>query len=328
MKILPLLLFTFSGVAQWTSVDLGTTASFRSMDVVNKKVIWAGGTAGTVIKSVDGGKNWFIKKVGETGLDFRGIAAFNKKQAVIVSAGLAENGAAKIFRTGDGGQSWKLVFDTSEEGVFLDGVCFLDKKNGFVFGDALGNEVYLLETLDGGNSWTRIPAERLPKVKPGSASFAASNSGMVHFDNQIWYAFQSQLLYSSDAGFNWELIDTGFPSGESNGIFGVHFVDQERGFLLGGDYLDDKADQINMAVSLDGGQRWQLGKIEPSGLKESAASYKNTVLATGTSGTSISINNGMSWKVFDETPYHVVRCAGKYCFAIGAEGRFGLIKLD
>src|SRR5690606_20130609 len=149
-----------------------------------------------------------------------------------------------------------------------------------------------------------------------SASFAASNSGMVHIGKEIWYAFQSSLLYSDDAGLQWELRNTVFPSGESNGIFGMHFVNSRRGFLLGGDYLRDKEEQINLALTVDGGKGWQMGQIDPRGLKESAASYKDFVLVTGTSGTSISADNGLKWSVFDTEPFHVVRCAGNHCYAI------------
>lgn len=325
--ILPLFI-SLSALSQWNLTNTGTKSSFRSMDVVNKKVIWAGGSANTVIKSVNGGRNWNVFRVGEQpGLDFRGIKGISKKVAIAVSAGLAQEGAAKVFRTKDGGQSWEKVFETSEAGVFLDGVCFLDKSHGFIFGDAIGDEVYLLETHDGGKSWRRVNPDVLPKVKKGSASFAASNSGMVSYGNKIWYAFQSQLLISENGGQNWYLTDTGFPAGESNGIFGLHFMNDERGFILGGDYLTDKEEQINMAMTLDGGKRWQNGKIDPPGLKESAASFKNTILVTGTSGTSVSDNLGFYWRTIDNTPFHVVRCAGRYCFAIGAEGRFGWLEL-
>ncbi|WP_304238668.1 oxidoreductase [Jiulongibacter sediminis] len=328
MKYIFLFLVNFSVLAQWSMVDTGSKSSFRSMDVLSKKVIWAGGSANTVLRSVDGGENWNSFRVGERpGLDFRGIKGFSKKVAIAVSAGLAEEGAAKIFRTKDGGKTWQKVFETDQSGVFLDGVCFLNESHGFVFGDAIGSEVYLLETQDGGRNWNRVSANLLPKVKKGSASFAASNSGMVTNGTKIWYAFQSQLLVSENSGQNWFLVDTGFPSGESNGIFGLHFMNNERGFILGGDYLADKEEQINIAMTLDGGQRWQNGKIDPPGLKESAASVKNTIIVTGPSGTSISVNQGFYWEIIDEKPFHVVRCAGKNCFAIGAEGRFGRLKL-
>jgi photosystem II stability/assembly factor-like uncharacterized protein len=328
IKFIFLFLLNFSALAQWSLVDIGSKSSFRSMDVVNKKVIWAGGSSNTVIRSVNGGENWNVFKVGERpGLDFRGIKGLTNKVAVAVSAGLAEEGAAKIFRTRDGGQTWKNVFETDQKGVFLDGVCFLNKNHGFVFGDAIEEDVYLLETHDGGRNWKRVNPDLLPKVKKGSASFAASNSGMVTDGIKIWYAFQSQLLISENSGQNWYLVDTGFPSGDSNGIFGLHFMNDERGFILGGDYLADKKEQINMAMTLDGGRRWQNGKIDPPGLKESAASFRNSLIVTGPSGTSISENQGLSWETFDKTPFHVVRCAGKKCFAIGAEGRFGWLKL-
>src|SRR6266851_4624907 len=100
------LLLIASMHAQWQKADVETTASFRGLEVINAKVIWASGTEGTVIRTVDAGKTWSVITVpGAEKLDFRGIKAFDANTAVIISSGPAEKGQAKIFRTTDGGKS-------------------------------------------------------------------------------------------------------------------------------------------------------------------------------------------------------------------------------
>ncbi|HKF40040.1 MAG TPA: hypothetical protein VKB21_03075, partial [Candidatus Acidoferrum sp.] len=77
--------------AQWTKVDVPTTASLRGLSVINQNVVWASGTGGTVIKTIDGGKTWKVIVVpGAEKLDFRGIHAFDEKNALIMSSGPAE----------------------------------------------------------------------------------------------------------------------------------------------------------------------------------------------------------------------------------------------
>src|SRR4029077_12832200 len=109
--ILPLLLLLV-GVAnaQWEKLPVPTTASLRGLSVVSEKVVWASGTGGTVLRTVDGGKNWSAMIVpGAEKLDFRGIRAFDDKTAVILSSGKAEDGQARIYRTTDAGKTWKQV---------------------------------------------------------------------------------------------------------------------------------------------------------------------------------------------------------------------------
>ena len=140
--------------SQWVISEIDTKASFRSIHAVNSKVVWAGGSQGTVLKTTNGGANWIVLKVaGYELLDFRGIYAMSHNVAFIMSAGEAEKAAAVILKTEDGGVTWKEVFRTFEKGVFLDALKFRNAKVGYVLGDPVGNKPYVLKTTDGGKSW-------------------------------------------------------------------------------------------------------------------------------------------------------------------------------
>ena len=316
-----LLSLPFTLLAQWQMLDVQTQASYRSMSLVNDQIIWAGGSANTVLRSIDSGQNWQVFKVGEGLLDFRGIKAFDESTAIVVSAGLGEEGQALIFKTTDGGQNWKEVFQTREKGAFLDGIAFFDEMHGLVIGDPINGKVYLLETFDQGESWKRRKADDLPKPLEGEASFAASNSGIVAIGKTAYYAFQSRIFKTTDAGLNWEVLETEFPQGKTKGIFGLKFWSEEEGVLLGGDYANDKAEQENYAFTKDGGITWKAGIMKIDGLKESADMVKGKLIAVGTSGTSISNDQGKSWKALDSETFHVIRCAGSICYAVGPKGR-------
>jgi photosystem II stability/assembly factor-like uncharacterized protein len=112
--------FSLSSKAQWLRQNINTTASFRTVHALSDKNVWISGSKGTVLRTIDGGQNWQVINVPNAEkLDFRDIYAFNEKEAIIVSAGEASEGAAKIYRTDDAGQTWNLVFQTEEKGVFL-----------------------------------------------------------------------------------------------------------------------------------------------------------------------------------------------------------------
>ncbi|MFT5886003.1 MAG: photosystem II stability/assembly factor-like uncharacterized protein [Arcticibacterium sp.] len=317
-------LLSFTADGQWQILQTGTEASFRSLEVLSKTTVWAGGSDNTILYTKKGGKLWQSFKVGlPSKLDFRAIKAINAKTVVIVSAGLAEEGAAKIFRTENAGKNWIMTFETKEKGVFLDGIAFFDELHGLVIGDPIKNQPYILETKDGGISWQRMSPEVLPQMIAGEASFAASNSGIVTHGDDVWYALQSRIFHSFDRGQNWEVLDSGLPSGPTNGIFGIRFLSKNEGFIVGGDYIDESYKQINLALTPDGGKSWEMKEVPHQGLKECLVYTEGKLLVVGTSGTSFSTDSGQSWQALDKESFHVVSCSGKTCFAIGGKGHMG-----
>ena len=82
--------------AQWIKQTVDTTASFRGLSVVSEKVVWASGTGGTVIQTIDGGKSWKVMQVADAAkLDFRDIEAFDANTAYILSIGNGESSYAR-----------------------------------------------------------------------------------------------------------------------------------------------------------------------------------------------------------------------------------------
>src|SRR5829696_7271970 len=102
MKILRLsflvLLMSLAADAQWIKQTVNTTAGLRGLSVVTQKVVWASGTGGTVIKTIDGGKTWKVMTVpGADKLDFRDIEAFDAKAAYVISIGNGD--LSRIYKT-------------------------------------------------------------------------------------------------------------------------------------------------------------------------------------------------------------------------------------
>lgn len=320
-------LISFVGNAQWQKLKVETESSFRSIDAVNDKIVWAGGSKGTILRTIDGGKTWQVIKVtnAET-LDFRDIQGINDKTAYAMSAGDADKGAAKIFKTTDGGKTWQIIYETQEKGIFFDAMDFWDENEGIVLSDAIDDKPFILRTLDGGKTWKRIEKSKLSDIKTGEASFAASGTCVVTFGkNQAWVNTQSRVFYTKNKGETWEVAQTPFQQGQTSGIFGLHFWNQNHGVAVGGDYKEDKKDNENIALTNDGGKTWSfLTKAQPNGLKESGWWLgKETLLLVGTSGTSLTKDLGKTWQSIDNESFHAISCGKKTCFAIGAKGNLG-----
>lgn len=318
------LLFFYSNInAQWTKQNSNTDASFRSIQAISDKIVWAGGTKGTMLKTEDGGQKWQVLKVaGAESLDFRDIQVLDKNTVIAMSAGEGEKGAAKIFKTTDGGANWQVVFETTEKGTFFDSIDFWNKKEGLLIGDPIDNKPFILKTTDGGLTWNRISKDKLPDIQEAEASFAASGTCVIAKGKSAWICTQKRVFFTHDKGETWSVTETKFTKGQTSGIFGLHFTNNKTGFAVGGDYKNDKQAIDNVAVTNDGGISWtMLTPTKPDGLKESSWLVNDKTLVTvGTSGTGVSKDMGKTWEVFDTQPFHAISCYKNICWTIGGRG--------
>ena len=268
------LLAAITAGAQWTKVDVPTTASLRGLSVINQNVIWASGTGGTVIKTIDGGKTWSVIVVpGAEKLDFRGIHAFDDKTALIMSSGPAEQGQARIYRTTDRGKNWQQVFEDKRAGIFFDAIAFWDRRHGIVLSDPIDGHFALFRTDDAGATWKQIPPPAIPLSLPSEGAFAASNSCLtVAGERNVWFATGgakvARVFRSGDRGKTWSVVETPMhPPNASSGIFSLAFWNAKEGIAVGGDYVHpESSDLPNVMFTRDGGRSWQVGQAtDPRG---------------------------------------------------------------
>ncbi len=345
--ILFLLLVSGSPVfAQWRVLKLDTQANFRAVHAPQPNVCWIGGSGGTVLRTTDGGEIWDIMQVRDAdSLDFRGIYGFDRETALAMSAGVAEQGKARIYRTEDGGDSWQLVYQTTQPGVFLDGISFWNKKEGICFGDPIDGHFFILTTDDGGRTWQELPLSSRPVALEKEAAFAASNSSLLTVGKHQVYigtggAKMARVLRSDDNGRSWKASETPLPAGPTSGIFGLQFWSNKRGIAVGGDYAEVTKDTPTVLLTRDGGTAWQLsGKMVPPGLKEAVGlfhsqfvdyaggqrptKHRYRLVAVGASGSGYSRDFGKTWAMFSKEPFHAVSFAGPTGYAVGGKGLVG-----
>ncbi|WP_316831953.1 WD40/YVTN/BNR-like repeat-containing protein [Pedobacter aquatilis] len=291
-----------------------TKTSLRGLSVVNDKITWVSGSNGAVGKTTDGGRTWqWTKPKGYEKLDFRDIEAFNEKEAVIVNAG----SPAYILKTTDGGESWIETYKNADTAIFLDGLGFWDKNKAIIFGDPIDNRMKLLKTTDAGKSWTDVSSNLSISLAKGEAGFAASGTTIKTLSGgKTWVASGgtvSNIYYSADYGTSWQVFKCPIWQGEnSTGPFSMDFYDAKNGIVVGGNYVKDKENTNNVLLTNDGGKNWHKPETPVSGYR-SGVTYidKNTLIATGTSGTDISVDSGKNWMHISDISFNAVQKAKK-----------------
>lgn len=327
--ILSLMLFS-SVNAQWQRQSVETKSGFRGLSVVNENVIWASGTGGTFVRTIDGGKTWQVGKVPDADkLDFRDVEAFDENTAFLLSIGPGES--SRIYKTADGGKTWKLQFKNTNEKAFFDAFAFWDKNNGIAMSDPVDGKYLLLRTTDG-ETWAPVDTTKMPATREAEAAFAASGTCIITKGAKSAYLISgggdARVFRSTDRGATWTVADTPLVKGTAgSGIFSIAVFDALNGVIVGGNYEKPLETTANLAFTKNGGKTWKSA----NGLTgyRSGVAYidKKTIIAVGTNGSDISTDGGATWKNLDQENYNAVMAKGKTVWAVGPNGMIAKLGL-
>jgi photosystem II stability/assembly factor-like uncharacterized protein len=327
--LLPLLFSACASVPAgppWVAVASNTSAELRGLSVVSGSVAWASGARGTVLRTVDG-TNWQALQVpGADKLDFRDIHAIDANSAIVMSAGPGE--ASRIYRSDDGGASWRLLATNTFADGFWDAIAFWDKDHGLLFGDPVAGRFQTYATSDGGVTWQALASAGLDAL-PNEGAFAASGSCLsVAGSQDAWIvtggAASARVFHSSDRGASWRAASLPIAAGApARGAFSVAFADPRHGMVAGGDYKEKTMAGVNGARSDDGGASWTPAAILPVGYMSVVTPIAGTpsYVAAGLAGSGYSRDGGRSWTALDTTPLNTVAFASPATgWAIGPKG--------
>lgn len=317
--------------AQWIKQNVDTKAGFRGLSVVNEKVVWASGTGGTVIRTIDGGAKWDVIKVPDAAkLDFRDIEAFDANTAYILSIG---NGASsRIYKTTDGGATWKNQFTNDNAKAFFDALACWDKNNCIAMSDPVDGKYVLIATSDGGSNWKTLDTSKMPSAKEGEAAFAASGTCLITQGKSNAFIISggndARVFSSTDRGKNWAVANSPIvKNSQGSGIFGIAMIDAKSGLIVGGNYEKPNEKNNNLAFTHDGGKTWTSGDGIPGFRSGVAYVDKKTIVAVGSSGSDISFDGGKRWMNIDKLSYNAVAAKGKnFIWAVGDKGMVAKMK--
>lgn len=333
------------GGGVWETTDGGTVwkpifdqehiASIGAMEVApsNSRIIYVGtgdvsDVGGAVnqgngmYKSTDGGKTW--KHIGLD--DSRHIGAIwidpkNADTVIVAALGhtYAPNQERGIFKTTDGGKTWRKVLYKDDTTGAID-VAFAPDNSRIGFATlwhhyakpddpmALlmatgGAGIY--KTTDEGETWTPIVGHGLPTEKLGRIGVAVAPGGQRVFAIVSAQGGAAGLYRSDDGGNNWTKI-TSDPRVVGNGYFSKVYLDPHNPDIV---YVM----QTSMYRSTDGGKTFISYKGAPGGDDNHVLwiDPKNSdwMILGSDQGATISMDGGRSWTSWYNQPtgqiYHL-----------------------
>ncbi len=303
--------------APFTGVEITTlltdTMSVRAITLEKDKVWYATDRGGYGYCKLDRSKN-FIGRIASDTIypHFRGIAQ-NSSSVFMIST---EKPAA-IYRLSKPDNVVAKVFEDKHPGAFYNGIQFWNEYEGIAMGDPQNGCLSVVITRDKGNTWTKLACSELPKIEPGEAGFAASNSSLVVKGDNTWIVTggtKARIFFSRDKGRTWSVHETPINQGKPMaGIFTADFYNDSIGIIAGGDYENQNENFKNKALTINSGQTWALiSDGEAFGYTSCIQFVPESggllTVSVGPQGIYFSDDCGSFWKkISDEKDLHTIR---------------------
>jgi len=284
-----------------------------------------------ILRSTDDGHSWKqLAVAGVADLDFRDIEAFDSDTAYVMSSG--NGNKSRIYKTIDGGKTWKLQYSDPRPAVFLDSLACLSITHCFALGDPVDGK-FLVLTTDDGEHWRDLPRDKMPETIVNEGAFAASGTAIAACeDNSIFFGTggseSARIFRSPDGGRSWTALATPIPAGPTSGIFSIACEGRASALVaVGGDYKSpDQAKRIAIH-SGDGGKSWAVSEQQPGGYRSAVGSFSyGDFAAVGPNGTDISHDGGVHWIHTDHLNLNAVSFEGTEGWAVGPKGMIARFK--
>lgn len=319
---------SFSKVEVQSLIEMDSVFSIRAIELADNKLWFAGsyGNIGNeslsklpfiesdVFKSESdfGTKLSSLTRLFRTDSSLLGMRSLAKVNDALFVLSIESPALMYKFHEGD----IKLVYQETHPKAFYDSMDFWNDQEGIAIGDPTDYCMSIIITRDGGETWTKLSCDDLPKAKEGEAAFAASDTNISIVDDHTWVATggkASRILYSPDKGKTWEVFETPIIQGkETTGMYSLDFYDENNGFAIGGDYTKPNDTLNNKIRTIDGGKTWQVVANDKGPGYRSCVQYipnsnAKELVAVGFKGIDYSNDSGDTWTHLSEEGFYTIR---------------------
>ncbi|MDP5158121.1 MAG: oxidoreductase [Flaviramulus sp.] len=284
--------------------------SIRAIEILNDKSLAFAANNGAFGLSNSRTGLWqkSFQKYDSLNIHFRAVAHTSKDFFM-----LSVDTPALLYKTGSDGKM-EVVYKEDGIGVFYDSMNFWNDEEGIAIGDSNNGCLSVIITRDGGESWTKLSCDALPKGIENEGAFAASNTNIAIVGDKTWIATNTgRVYYSHNKGNSWEVFDTPIvKEKETEGIYSIDFYDALNGFAIGGDYTKPDDNSANKIKSTDGGKTWQLVSQNKNLGYRSCVQYipnreGKELVAIGFKGIDYSNDAGETWKHLSDEGFYTIR---------------------
>lgn len=240
-------------------------------------------------------------------LNFRSVAVTSKN-----GFGLTIGSPAFIFKIKN--DEKQIVYQENHPKAFYDSMDFWNDQEGIAIGDSTDGCLSVVITRDGGNTWTKLPCDDLPKGTDNEGAFAASDTNIAIVGNNTWVATTAgRVYYSPDKGKSWDIFETPIvKEKDTEGIYSIDFYDELKGFAIGGDYTQPDNNAANKIRTVDGGKTWTLVGQNQNPDFRSCVQYMpdrggKELVAIGFKGIDYSNDSGFTWSHLSDEGFYTIR---------------------
>lgn len=294
--------------------------SFRALDMPNNSTIWLAGQHGFWAHSSDAGVTWDTGHIAGFEGEIRDIEAWDDMTAIAM--GIESPGI--LWKTTNGGQSWKEVYRLDHPSAFFDNMDFNNSGSGIVIGDPIDGKWTIVGTNDFGENWTRWSPQTSYTALPNEVAFAASGSGLICEDSRITFftGGGANAVRSTDSRLN-QTFQT-----DTSASFGVYSATlNHKGDILfvGGDYRFPDATNGNGGVLRLVDDQYDFLEFTdpPRGYRSCIIQLSDqSYVCCGPNGVDYSAN-GLMWTSLSKEGFHVLASPPnkRELWAAGSDGR-------
>lgn len=249
-----------NGAGTWTGTGITAPIAAIAIDARTPSTVFAGG-ANALFKSRDGGRTWISLNTGFAAEAELTSIAIDPRTPVTIYAALQVLGVTHVYKSVDGGDTWREVYESPLAQRFSTLVIDAQNPSHLYLGTLPGHGVFfhiyttdgIFKSVDGGANWNAIDRG----LGNGSITAVVTDPrtrGTVYVGTE-----HSGIFKSTNGGQTWQAINAGLPGLSTEHLMidprmpSVMYAETEAGFYKTTDGGTWRAINAGMPT-LSGGQ--------------------------------------------------------------------------